>query len=125
MLRVSDIMTTRVVTVSPELGLRDAMELFVSEHISGAPVVEGRRVVGVVSATDLMGLAASLPGSPTERRDEGAALRPVQRFEPGDSSRHCIPLRITPLDVARCAFDGEPRLCRCAPMAGYLRQAPV
>lgn len=71
MLRVSDIMTTSVVTVSPDLGLRDAMDLFVDEHISGAPVVEGHRVVGVVSATDLMALVASLPGSPTERGDEG------------------------------------------------------
>lgn len=61
MLPVSKIMTRDVISVSPDLGLRDAMELFVKEHVSGAPVVEGRKVIGVVSMTDLLGLAASTP----------------------------------------------------------------
>lgn len=54
-------MTTDLVTVSPELSLRDAMDLLVTNHISGAPVVTQRRVVGVVSATDLLGFAAASP----------------------------------------------------------------
>lgn len=71
MLRVRDIMTPDVITVSPEISLRDAMELFSSRHISGAPVVAGGKVVGVVAATDLLALAAAVPGVPTDR--EGAA----------------------------------------------------
>lgn len=67
MLRVKDIMTADVVTVSPQLSLREAMELFSSRHISGAPVVAGGRVVGVVAASDLLALASSMPGVPTER----------------------------------------------------------
>ena len=43
MLRLRDIMTTDVVTVSPESTIREAMELFASRHISGAPVVAGNR----------------------------------------------------------------------------------
>jgi CBS domain-containing protein len=43
------------------------MDTFVSRRISGAPVVEGGGVVGVVSATDLLQFAASLPGVPTQR----------------------------------------------------------
>ncbi len=39
MLRLRDIMTTELVTVAPELSLRDAMELLVTSHVSGAPVV--------------------------------------------------------------------------------------
>lgn len=66
MLRVKDIMTADVVTVSPQLSLREAMELFSSRHISGAPVVAGGRVVGVVAASDLLALASSMPGVPTE-----------------------------------------------------------
>lgn len=69
MLKVRDIMTADVVTVSPDLSLRDAMELFSSRHISGAPVAVGGKVVGVVAASDLLALAASLPGVPTERDD--------------------------------------------------------
>jgi len=67
MLRVSDIMTPEVVTASPELSVRDAMGLLTSQHISGMPVVEGERVVGVVSITDLASLAAELPGTPSSR----------------------------------------------------------
>ncbi|HKG90925.1 MAG TPA: CBS domain-containing protein [Gemmatimonadaceae bacterium] len=82
MLRVRDIMTADVVAVSPELSLRDAMELLAKCHVSGAPVVAAGRVVGVISATDLMAFAASTPGVPTERleqagwdeRDEGLAV---------------------------------------------------
>lgn len=65
MLKLRDIMTRDVVTVSPEFTLRDAMALFAARHVSGAPVVAGGEVIGVVTANDLIGLAASLPGSPT------------------------------------------------------------
>lgn len=78
MLRLRDIMTTELVTVSPELSLRDAMELLVTSHVSGAPVVAQHRVVGVVSATDLLGFAAAtrFPRRNTaERRIGGARVR--------------------------------------------------
>lgn len=70
MLRLRDIMTTAVETVEPDLSIRAAMELFADRHISGAPVVDGGKVIGVVSATDLLGFAASLAdvteGAPAE-----------------------------------------------------------
>lgn len=68
MLRLRDIMTTELVTVSPELSLRDAMELLVTSHVSGAPVVAQHRVVGVVSTTDLLTFAATAPPVPDEIR---------------------------------------------------------
>lgn len=67
MLAIRDIMTSDVVTVSPDLSLRDAMELLTSRHISGAPVVSQGRVVGVVSLSDLAEFASATPGVPTER----------------------------------------------------------
>jgi len=67
MLRLRDIMTTDLVTLDPNLTIREAMDLFTSKRISGAPVVAGDAVVGVVSASDLLQFAASLPGVPTER----------------------------------------------------------
>lgn len=67
MLQLHDIMTTDVVTVSPELTLREAMDLLATRHLSGAPVVTGNKVVGVVSLTDLAAFAAEMPGVPTER----------------------------------------------------------
>ena len=70
MLRLRDIMTTELVTVSPELSLRDAMELLVSSHVSGAPVIAQHRVIGVVSATDLLGFAAMTPAVSDESRPD-------------------------------------------------------
>lgn len=61
MLQVRDVMTKDVVTVSPEHTLREAMALLSEHHVSGAPVVAGHKVVGVVSGTDLMEYAAALP----------------------------------------------------------------
>lgn len=67
MLRLRDIMTDDLVTVSPETSVRDAMELLSRHHLSGAPVIAGGSLVGVVTTTDLMTFASSLPGAPTER----------------------------------------------------------
>ncbi len=67
MIRIRDIMTREVVSVSPDLCLRDAMDLLSSRHLSGVPVLEGGGVVGVVTGTDLMAFAAGLPGAPVER----------------------------------------------------------
>jgi len=64
MLRLRDIMTKDVLTVSPDLAVRDAMALLAGRHVSGAPVVEGGKVAGVLSATDLLEFAAALPGVP-------------------------------------------------------------
>ena len=67
MLRLRDIMTTDLITLDPDITLREAMDVLVSKRISGAPVVAGDEVVGVISATDLLQFAASLPGVPTQR----------------------------------------------------------
>ena len=72
MLALRDIMTREVVTVSPDLSIRDAMTLLTSRHISGAPVVAQETVLGVVSLTDLAELACSIPGVPVERPQQTA-----------------------------------------------------
>jgi CBS domain-containing protein len=70
MLQIRDVMTRHVFTVTPETTLRQAADLFARHHISGAPVLAGRDVAGVVSATDLLEFVASNEG----RRFEGHDL---------------------------------------------------
>ena len=86
MLRVRDIMTKEVLTVDPEMTLRDAMELLASRHVSGAPVVAGDQVVGVVSATDFLSFASSTPLVPTEGSEpyEPDEPEPIAEWEEGD-----------------------------------------
>lgn len=52
--KLSEIMSTDVVTVSPQTSLRELVGVLRDEKVSGVPVVSGGRVVGVVSATDLL-----------------------------------------------------------------------
>jgi CBS domain-containing protein len=61
MLRLRDIMTRDVLTVTPSTSLQEAAELLAVGHMSGAPVVEGGRLVGVVSLSDIVGFAAAAP----------------------------------------------------------------
>jgi acetoin utilization protein AcuB len=52
-LAVRDVMTTDPVTVSPDDTLADAIELLRRHHIHGLPVVEDRKVLGIITDRDL------------------------------------------------------------------------
>lgn len=67
MIKVRDLMTEDVITVGPYASLRDLVSLLRDERVSGVPVVSGGKVVGVVSATDLVEFEASTPAVPTEQ----------------------------------------------------------
>jgi CBS domain-containing protein len=69
MTRLRDIMTREVVSVSPDVSIREAMGLLSSRHISGVPVVAGTDIVGVVTSTDLMAFAAELSDATATRND--------------------------------------------------------
>ena len=57
MFQVRDIMTTTVVTVTPEATMRDAAGLILRHGVSGLPVVDAEnRLVGVLSEWDLLEL---------------------------------------------------------------------
>jgi CBS domain-containing protein len=49
-----DVMQTEVVTVRPDMPLSELEEVLLRQHIHGAPVVEGGRVVGIVSRSDVV-----------------------------------------------------------------------
>lgn len=69
-LAVRDIMSQDVVTLSPDMSLREAIEILADEQISGAPVVAGGAVVGVVSASDVLAFDAETPPAQTGRPEE-------------------------------------------------------
>ena len=49
-----DIMSSPVVAVTPETTIADAVKLLAERHIGGMPVVEGDKVVGMFSESDLL-----------------------------------------------------------------------
>ncbi|MGH2625055.1 MAG: CBS domain-containing protein, partial [Anaerolineales bacterium] len=54
---VREVMTSDVVTLGRESSVAAAMQAMLTHGITGIPVVEGRRVVGIVTARDLLGQA--------------------------------------------------------------------
>ena len=55
MLTVQDIMTTDVITVSPETEIIEAARILLENRINGLPVVDGQgRLVGIVCQSDLI-----------------------------------------------------------------------
>jgi len=58
MLYVRDLMQTELVTVTPGATVRELARLLEDHQISGVPVVDGTKLVGVVSSSDLVRLAA-------------------------------------------------------------------
>ncbi len=67
MATVDEIMTTDMTTVHPRQSLRETLDVFRGEEITGAPVVVNEEVVGVVSVTDLLEFEATSPSVPAQR----------------------------------------------------------
>ena len=54
-MKVSDVMTRRVISVSPKADIRDAIELMLKNRISGLPVIDDNsNLVGIVSEADFL-----------------------------------------------------------------------
>ena len=53
-LPVRDVMTTDVVTFEPEQNVNDAMQVLVERDVDSGPVVDGGKVVGMLSTGDLV-----------------------------------------------------------------------
>lgn len=57
-MKVSELMTKEVMTVPPEMSVREAARLLFERQISGLPVVdEQKKVVGMITEKEIIGLA--------------------------------------------------------------------
>ena len=90
MVPLSEIMTMELITVSPDLTLQEVARVFADAGISGAPVVSGRELVGVISMTDLVEFETSNPGAPRQR-DGGADWGEIETVPTLDDSEDSEP----------------------------------
>lgn len=84
---VREIMTTDVLTVTPTTTLHDAARHMAARWIRHLPVVDGGRVVGIVSQRDLVGVLAALDPHPEGVQldsDDLVRARRLVRIEHGD-----------------------------------------
>ena len=61
-LRVNEIMTWAVVTVGPDMDVRDAARIMHDRKLGALPVAEEGRVIGVITATDVIRAAVGRAG---------------------------------------------------------------
>ena len=62
MFRVKDIMTSDVISVSPETEIVSAARIMIEKRINGLPVVDGKgKVVGILCQSDLVAQQKSVP----------------------------------------------------------------
>jgi len=53
--RLAEIMTTRVISATPETDIREIARIMLDERIHAVPILDGnRRLVGILSARDLL-----------------------------------------------------------------------
>ena len=86
---LKDLMRTDVITVGPQTTLKEAAKLMATKWIRHLPVVEGSRVVGILSQRDLTGVLAEALHEPEALHQlvEASALireRRLKRIEAGD-----------------------------------------
>jgi CBS domain-containing protein len=75
------------ITISSDAALRDALEIFADERIGALPVVEGSRLVGIVSYVDLLGYL---------RREAPRSEEPVRDARRAATRRHKAPAQRKP-----------------------------
>ncbi len=101
--RVEDIMTTDVITVGPEMSIKDLLDVILHRKHLGYPVVDNGRLVGIVTLDDVRTV-------PREKFDE-VKVRDVMKREL---------ITVTPDDPAYTAFKrmGENRIGRVLVLDG-------
>jgi CBS-domain-containing membrane protein len=92
-MRVRDIMTSEVITLAATTSVDDAARSLTFHKVSGAPVVDHGRIVGVVSKSDLV--------EPRHRSSEGskptvaqAMARMVYAVRPSDPAMAAVRLMV-------------------------------
>lgn len=73
---IGDIMTTDLVVITPDASLEDAADVMTAKKIKKLPVVHGGKVVGIVTATDLVAYEKDL----IEKVSELLTVSPMKRI---------------------------------------------
>lgn len=77
-LRAKDVMTRFVVSVQPQASLAEVAEILDTHRIRQVPVMDGGKLVGMISRTDLVRkLAEATIAAPATRPDNGALQKAI------------------------------------------------
>jgi acetoin utilization protein AcuB len=78
-IQIKDVMTRHVLCVSEDTPIEQAARLMVDNKIGGLPVMEGERLIGIITETDLFKILLELMGA----REQGVRVTALVHDEPG------------------------------------------
>ncbi len=78
-LQVKEIMTKKVITISSEAPLEEAARVMVDHTIGGLPVMDGKKLVGIITETDIFKATLEMLGA----RENGIRLTLSVEDKPG------------------------------------------
>ena len=110
---VGEVMTRQVVTVTEQQTLHDAEVGMKQFHFRHLPVVEGDKLIGVVTQRDLLHASSSWLSDKAEERDEIIHKLPVAEI----MRREVVTVKASDplLDAARLLWEGK---LGCLPVTG-------
>jgi acetoin utilization protein AcuB len=81
--KVKNVMTKKVVTVNRDTPIEEAARIMADKKIGGLPVVDGERVIGMITETDLFKVFLELMGA----RDKGVRVTATIEDKPGELAK--------------------------------------
>ena len=78
-LTVAEVMTKNVITVTKDTPIEEAARIMADNKIGGLPVVEGSRVIGIITETNLFKMFLELMGA----REKGIRVTALIKDQPG------------------------------------------
>jgi acetoin utilization protein AcuB len=81
--KIKNVMTKKVTTVSRDTPIEEAARIMADKKIGGLPVMDGERVVGMITETDLFKVFLELMGA----RDKGVRVTASIEDKPGELAK--------------------------------------
>jgi acetoin utilization protein AcuB len=82
-IKIKDIMTKKVLTISRDTPIEEAARIMADKSLGGLPVTDGKKVVGMITETDLFKVFLELMGA----RDKGIRVTVSVESKPGQLAK--------------------------------------
>jgi CBS domain-containing protein len=119
--KVADVMTQRPRAVAPQTPLTEVAQLMESDDVGSVPVVEGERLVGIVTDRDIVVRAIAKGKDPTGMPASDISSRELVTVHPDDDLSDALEL-MAQHQVRRLAVTADDRLVGVVSQADVARQ---
>jgi CBS domain-containing protein len=119
--KVADVMTQRPRAVAPQTNLTEVAQLMESDDVGAVPLVEGDRLVGIVTDRDIVVRAIAKGKDPTGMPASDISSRELVTVHPDDDLSDALEL-MAQHQVRRIAVTDDERLVGVVSQADVARQ---